>query len=149
MTIQQSVGTALAVSAVLPATSDEAGFDALTFTPVGKLQSIPDLDGTYDVVTADDLTLGEEYKEAGILRAGDGEFDVLLDDEDAGQNALYGLRGQRAALEITLKSGTKFYRTAAILSMKPTGLSPDSFVMAKVNLAFYGKTIRVLPVVAP
>ena len=144
MTIQQSVGTALAFSADVPATFDEAGFTALTFTPVGKLQGIPDLDGKYDIVTGDDLTSGEEYKQAGMFRSGDGEFDVILDDDDAGQNAIYDARGQRGAFKITLKNGTVFYRTAIILSMMPTGLAPDSFVMAKIAVAFDRSTVRVL-----
>lgn len=143
MALQQAVGASIGVSTTLPATYDQAGYEALTFTAVGKINSMPDLDGEYDVATFDDLETGEEMKFADVFRAGDGTFTVGLDEADAGQTALAGAKGTKAAFEFTLKSGTVYYRTAVVKSFKPTGVSTGNVVTAEVSLAFEGSTIKV------
>jgi len=145
MALQQAVGAALAVSASLPATHDSTGFEALTPTSVGYINSIPSLDGTRDVATFDDLTTGEEMKFADVMRAGEGTFSVGLDPDDSGQGILESAKdsGDKVAILVTLKDGTKYYRTAVVTSFMPTGIETGNVVTAEVGLAFEKSTVKV------
>lgn len=143
MAFQQAVGAEIAAVATLPATHDAAGFAALTFKTVGFINSVPDLDGEYDIASFDDLSTGEEYKVADMLRAGDGTFQVALDSSNTGQAEIEGNVGAKASFEFKLKNGTKYYRTAVIKSFKPTNITVGGFVMADVALAFEKTTVKV------
>lgn len=145
MALQQAVGAAIGVSATLPATHDSTGFAALTFTKVGRINGYPDLDGTYDIATFDDLETGEEIKFVDVLRAGSGSFNVGLDPDDAGQVIVQAAfdNGTKMALEFTLKSGAKYYRTAAVTSFRPTNIGTGNIVMAEMSLEFEKTTVKV------
>jgi len=143
MALQQAVGMAAGVSTTLPATVDPTGYAALTMTPCGRLNAVPDLDGEYDIATFDDLTLGEEVKFSDIFRAGEGTMSLGFDEADAGQAVLEGAKGDKVALSFTLKNGTVYYRTAIIKSYKPVNITTGNVVMADVMLAFEGVPVKV------
>lgn len=143
MALQQAVGAEIAAVNALPATHNPAGFAALTFKPVGFIQSVPDLDGEHDIASFDDLSTGEEYKFADMLRAGEGTFQVGLDSSNAGQAEVEGNVGKKLSFEFKLKSGTKYYRIAVVKSFKPTNITVGGVVMADVALAFEKTTVKV------
>lgn len=145
MALQQAVGATIGWSASLPATHDAAGMGALAPTAVGKVNSVPDLDGTRDIATFDNLSTGEEEKFADVWRAGNGTFQVGLDESDAGQSALAtaASTGEKGVLVVTLKSGAKYYRPAIITSYKPTNISTGNVVMAEVGVEFERTTVKV------
>lgn len=143
MALQQAVGASIGVSATLPATHDNTGFGALTYAKVGRINGYPDLDGTFDVATFDDLETGEEVKFADVLRAGSSTFNVGLDEADAGQIILDANKGAKLAFEFTLKSGVVYYRTAILTSYKPTGIATGNVVLAELGLEFEKTTVKV------
>lgn len=146
MAMQGSVGAAVAVSTTLPTTHDTnetTGFPSVTPTPVGRISSVPDLRGTFDVATFDDLTTGEEIKEPDVYRAGNGSFEVALDDEDAGQAALEAAEGTKVALRFTLKSGVIYWRIGILTSVMPSGIATGGFVRMTVNVEFEKETVKI------
>lgn len=145
MALQQAVGASIGVSATLPATHDALGFGALTFIKLGRINGYPDLDGTYDIAAFTDMETGEEIKFVDVLRAGSSTFDVGLDMEDAGQTAVQTAfdGGDKMAFEFTLKSGAKYYRTAAVTSFAPSSIATGNVVMASLTLEFEKTTVKV------
>lgn len=143
MALQQAVGTTAGVSVTLPATHDAAGFGALTYPAIGKISTVPNLTGTYDIATFDNLGTGEEEKFADILRAGSGEFMVGYDPSDAGQTILEANQGSKAAFAFTLRDGTIYYRIATITSYGPSNITVGGVVMASVNLEFEKAHVKV------
>jgi hypothetical protein len=145
MGLQNSVGASLDYSATLPATHDAAGFAALTYLKVGKLSTLPELDGTRDIATFDNLETGEEEKFADMIRAGNSTFNVGLDKSDVGQSAIESAyaAGTKGSMKITLKDGTKYYRTCILTSYKGTGLAAGSVVMAEIGVEFEKTTVKV------
>jgi hypothetical protein len=145
MGLQQAVGAQLHISAALPATHDDTGFAALTYTKVGKLSSLPDLDGEYDTATFDNLETGEEEKFPDVFRAGDGVFTVGLDDSDTGQDLIETSKDAKTkcSFKFTLKDGTVYYRIGFFRSYKPTGIEVGGVVMAECSVEFEKSTVKV------
>ena len=151
MSLQQSVGASMHYSAALPATHDADGFAALTFTKVGRLNSLPDLDGTRDIATFDDLELGTEEKFGDVFRAGGSTFTIGLDDGDDGQALLNAaaISGDKGSMKVVLKDGTIYNRTCIVTSMKPTGIATGNIVTAECGMEFEKTTVKVEPVALP
>jgi hypothetical protein len=143
MALQQAVGITAGISTTLPATHDAAGFGALTFTAIGKLNAVPDMTGEHDIANFDNLSTGEEEKFADVFRAGDGMLSVGLDYDDTGQTAIEGAVGTKVAWEFTLKDGTVYYRNGIVRSFKPMGFSTGNVVMADVSVAFEKTSVKV------
>ena len=147
MALQSSVGVAVGISATLPATHDNVGMAALTFTACGKLSTAAPMTGTKDVATFDNLTTGEEEKFADIMRAGAGDMSFGYDPTDAGQLIIETAAdadgsGSNVALEFTLLNGDVYYRLAVITSYMPDP-QIGSVLMATVGAEFYKKHVKV------
>lgn len=149
MALQQAVGASIGVSATLPPQHDDDatnGFPGLTFEKLGRINGYPNLDGTYDIATFDDLETGEEVKFVDVLRAGNSTFNVGLDTDDAGQAVVQTAfdTASKVAFEFTLKNGAKYYRTAAVTSFAPSSIGTGNVVMASLGLEFEKTTVKVL-----
>jgi hypothetical protein len=59
MAVNASVGTCVSVSASLPATFDAAGYGALTFTQVGELEAIGEINVLHASVTFQNMCTGK------------------------------------------------------------------------------------------
>ncbi len=80
-----SLGTALAVTTSAPATYDEAGYEALTYTSIGEITSVGEFGATAAVVTHDPLALGYTVKRKGQINYGTLALQMARDVSDAGQ----------------------------------------------------------------
>jgi hypothetical protein len=80
-----SLGTELAVSVSAPATYNEAGYEALTFTDVGEITSVGEFGPTAAVVTHDPLALGYTVKRKGQINYGSLTLQMARDITDDGQ----------------------------------------------------------------
>lgn len=86
MTAMTSAGTTLGISAANPATFDEAGFEALTYTPIGEITSIDgDIGRVYNVVTHNPLATRATVKKKGSYNSGSATIPIAVDRDDAGQ----------------------------------------------------------------
>jgi hypothetical protein len=121
MAKQTALGTSYAISAAEPATYDEPGFVALSWTEVPDVTNIGDFGPTFEDVTDTPLVTGiTEHRKGG---ADYGEFTPAMtyDATDAGQ-ALFqdGVDGANRDVvyshRVTLQDGTIFYVTGQIFA---------------------------------
>ena len=82
-----AAGTALAISAASPATQDETGYAALTYTEIGGIEKIGAIGATFNKVEFTPLK-GPKQKHKGSVDYGSLQPSLAHDDEDAGQTLL-------------------------------------------------------------
>jgi len=85
---QTSAGTRLYVSAAQPATYDEAGYAALSWTEVGEVISIPEFGKSYNLITHNPLADRKTYKRKGAYNEGNLALQVARVPDEAGQAIL-------------------------------------------------------------
>lgn len=86
MTAMPSAGTTLGISAGSPATFDEVGFEALTFTTIGEITDVGgDIGRVYNLVIHNPLATRSTNKYKGSYNSGSMTLTLALDADDAGQ----------------------------------------------------------------
>jgi len=86
MTVFTPSGTILTLSADAPATLDEEGYDAITYTEIGEVGDLGDIPTpVYDAVAWATVTERGEYKSKGGYSLGSQTVTVAIDPDDAGQ----------------------------------------------------------------
>ena len=80
-----STGTLFYISIGVPATQDEAGYAALTYTEVGEVTNIPEFGANAQVVTHEPLKTGITEKNKGFINYGSMPIEAAYDAADAGQ----------------------------------------------------------------
>lgn len=86
--VMTSTGVKLYVSAALPATENEAGYEALTWTLVSKVTTIPAYGPTAAQVVLQPLETGVDETYGGFLNYGSVGVEAAFIAEDAGQAML-------------------------------------------------------------
>jgi len=118
MATHSSSGTCLSVSAALPATYNAAGFNALTFTQVGELESVGEMVIRRNTGEFSNLCTGNTSIIKGNRQAITVSVVCALDEDDAGQvlmmaseasNNLYSFR-------VTRSNGAKDYFVGTVVS---------------------------------
>lgn len=116
--VQTSAGTTFALSAEAPATYDESGYSALTYTEVGEVTNIPEFGGAYQLVTHEPLGDRSVVKRKGTLNHGSIALQIGKDISDSGQELLKTAYGEDEvySFKITLQDGTVQYSTGQVFS---------------------------------
>jgi len=131
MAFETAAGATLAVSAVLPATYDAAGYGALSFTNVGEIENLGAFGRNYNLVTF--LPLGERgaSKQKGSFNNGQFQPQLALDPDDAGQTILETAldSDNPVALQVTLSSGRIFYFSVLVMQWQSNIGTVDEIVM--------------------
>lgn len=148
MAKQTSLGTAYAISAAEPATYDEAGFVALSYTEIVGVTNIGDFGPTFEDVTDIPLVTGiTEHRKGG---ADYGEFAPVAsyDVSDAGQILfLSGVDGAEKdtvfSHRVTLQDGTIFYVTGQIFAAPISVGDASSMVSITGNVKLNNKPVVV------
>ena len=136
MAHQTASGVTLGISAAAPATHTTAGFDALTFIPVGEITNVGEFGKEWDLVTHNPLSTRGTKKGKGSFNNGQLSPSLALDPDDAGQTAM------ETALEsddpvylcITLQDGTIFYLVGLVMSFKPNIGGVNDVVTASTTI---------------
>lgn len=137
MTAQTSAGTTLAISAGNPATFNQAGFEALSFTEIGEITDISgDVGRTYNVVTHNPLKTRATVKKKGSYNSGSYTAPLALDRDDAGQAVA------RAALAsdndyafcITEQNGTKVYHLGIVTAFTTSYGNVDQITSGTISI---------------
>lgn len=138
--IFSSVGTVLAVSAAAPATFDEAGFSALTFSDVGEASEIPAFGAEAALATHVPLKSGVTQKRRGSVNYGSVTIPLALSAADAGQ-AILKTAGLAApgtnsllSVKVTLPNTDVLYFQAETMSFKTNVGNADAIAMGEVTL---------------
>lgn len=136
MTVRTSAGTTLSVSASIPATFNEAGYDALAFTAVGEVTDLGEFGREYALVSHNPLASRGTVKKKGSFNEGSITLQLGLDNDDAGQVILKAasVSDNDYSFKVELQSGDVYYFQAQVMSFKTAVGSVDAITGASVTL---------------
>lgn len=131
-----SAGTTIAVSATLPATNTEAGYAALTFSPIGEVTDLGEFGRVYNLVTHNPLATRATVKRKGSYNDGAINMQLAVDENDAGQDILETAvdSDDDHAFRVTLQSGAIHYFSAQVMSFPLNVGSVDQITTRSVTL---------------
>ena len=141
-----STETILRVSAATPATFDEAGYAALTFTEVKEVTTIPAYGPTRQVVNHEPLATGVTEKYGGFINYGSVAVDGAYDSTDAGQSILRAnVLSATALLSIAIEyqDGSIDYTYGKAFSATKNPGSANSMVGSSMNIEFNKPIVEV------
>lgn len=85
MSVNTSLGITIGVTTSAPATEDEAGYEALTYTNIGEVVNIGEIGPSAAVVNHDAIDKGYTQKFKGQINYGSMPLQLGRDIDDAGQ----------------------------------------------------------------
>jgi hypothetical protein len=144
-----STGTALSVSAAVPATFDSTGYAALTWTACGELIDLPEFGPTIQVVESNPLATGITEKFPGFVNQGSMSAGFEIDFDDAGQIILEeGLAIPPDpfvihSFRVAYPDGTIEYFSGGIFSYTRNPGSANSMIGSTVQIEINTKIVRV------
>tara|TARA_R110002167_G_C12653248_1_gene649320 strand:- start:340 stop:786 length:447 start_codon:yes stop_codon:yes gene_type:complete len=139
MTVQTNAGTAISVSIAAPATHDDAGFAALTYTLIGEIVTTGTKGPSVALVTHSPLDKRAIQKYKGTVNYGTYSMGLGLDIADAGQVLLKaGADGAQIDVvhsfkEVKQNGDIEYYR-AVIMSFDRAGGGNDAVLGANTSL---------------
>jgi len=137
MATTEGIGGFLSASAGPPATFDDVGYAAVTWTEIGEVTEIPEFGADQAVVTHTPLKTGIVNKFHGELNYGSLAVPMALDTADAGQIILKGALASKDEISfmITYSDGAIEYTSGKVFSFK-RGISIGSVVPATAQIEF-------------
>lgn len=136
MTARTSAGSTLAISAAAPATFNEAGYEALTFTNIDEITDLGEFGREYALVTHNPLDTRATVKRKGSYNEGAMDLRLALDTDDAGQILLSTASESDAdySFELTLQNGDVYYFQGQVMTFKIGVGSVDQITGASVRI---------------
>lgn len=130
-------GTAVGVSAVLPATYNVVGYTALTFTNIGNIEDGGEHGREYAEVTFNPIDTRGTKKYKGSFNEGTKTLSIGYDSDDAGMIALKtGLASDNDyAFKVSYPNGDIDFFCAKVLTLTKATGGVDSMRMASVTLS--------------
>lgn len=150
MALMTSTGIVLSVSAASPATPDKAGYEALTFTPVGEITTVPEFGPNVQVVTHEPLATGVTEKFKGFINYGSLALAAGLDTSDAGQiimsAAVSGAtKYDRHSFKLEYQDGSKRYWQGKVFSYTENPGGANAIVGCTMQLEIESEVLAVAP----
>lgn len=148
MAIQTSLGATWEISTAAPATEDETGYAALTYTEVGNIQNLGGIGPTFEDVTFTPLKDGVTQHRKGGVDYGQLSVTMATDDDDAGQAlVIAGVDGAEKLTvfshKITLGDGAVRYFRGQIYSAPETVGDASTMVLSEVNVMVSSVPVKV------
>lgn len=146
-----SSGTCLSVFAGLPATYDAAGFDALTFTQVGELETVSGLEITRNTGSFTALCTGNTTTTKGARAAITVAVVCALDEDDAGQELMIASEAEATELYsfcVTLANGSKDYFVGTVVKIGKTIGGDTEVVRAPYDIAISAEPEMEKPILS-
>jgi len=140
-----SAGTKLYMSASLPATYNQAGFAALSFTEVGEISDLGEFGRQYNLVTFNPLGDRRTVKRKGSYNDGTIAAQMARVPTDAGQIIVTAAVNSdlSRSIKIVLQNGTIFYTTVQVMSYTTNVGSVDQITSATVNMEIDNDIIEI------
>lgn len=140
-----SAGSTLAISAGVPATQDEAGYAALTYTEVGMVEKLGPVGPTYAKVEFQPL-VGAKQKHKGSVDYGSLSPSMAYDPDDAGQTLLAAAADSNNlyAVKVVYPNGETRYFQSRVFGFPVDAEGADSILMANPTIE-----INTKPVIVP
>ena len=148
MAVMTSTGTHIYLSADVPFTYDLAGYDALSYTEVGEVTSIPEFGANAQVVTHDPLATGVTEKHKGFINYGSMSIEAAYDDSDGGQGAAeIGVVGANKNLthsfKLVYQDGSIRFWTGKLFSYTENPSAANSMVGTTIQLEINSVILKV------
>jgi len=136
MAVMTSAGSTISIGAALPATYDEAGYAAVTWTVVGEVTDLGEFGTEYNLVSHTSLGQRQTKKFKGSFNNGSLQLQMGRDTSNTGQTALRTALASDSsyAFKVTLQDGTEIYFTAKVMSYKTAVGSVDQITGATTTL---------------
>lgn len=117
-------GTCVSVSASTPATHNAAGFAALTYTQLGELESLGEINIRHDSASFANLCTGKTTIIKGAEQGIEFDITVAMDRDDAGQAIMTTARkglNDKVAIKIVDNAGDTVYVLAYVMGERIAG----------------------------
>lgn len=137
MSLGTVAGTTIGISAVIPATFDEAGYEALTFTNIGNIEDGGEHGREYAEVTFNPIDTRGTRKYKGSFNEGTKTLSVAYNSDDGGMALLKTALASDAdfSFEVAYPDGDIDWFQAKVMSLKKATGGVDSMRMATINLS--------------
>lgn len=114
------IGSTLSIVAGTPATEDQAGYEALSYTEVGKIVSIGELGDTSEDISFDLLKPGRKTHVNGVKDIGEVPIVLETDTADAGQVILEAANNGNVthSFRVTDSDGEDVYFQGLVANMR-------------------------------
>ncbi len=135
--VQTVAGTKIGISAGSPATFDDAGYSALTFSNIGEITDGGSHGRVYAEVTHQPIDTRATRKFKGTFNEGTKTLQLAISAGDAGQVLLRAalLSDAPYSFKVTYQGGDIDYFQALVLSFEKAASGPDSILSATVQLS--------------
>ena len=131
MTVQSTTGIMAAISASVPATEDQVGYEALTYTDIEELLTVPVFGAETQLITYEPLKEGITRKEKGFINYGSQALVAVLDTGSPGQaiviDAAEGANKRNLhTIKLTYPAGeVRYYQVFVMTSQEDPGSSNE------------------------
>lgn len=144
MTSITAAGTALAISAGLPATEDQAGYAALTFTEITQVEQLGPIGASYAKVEFQPLK-GPKQKHKGSVDYGSLQPNMAHDDGDAGQTLFRTAAGSNNlySFKVTYPDGAVRYFQGRVFGYPENVGNADSIIMGNPTIEINSVIVKV------
>lgn len=136
MTVRTSATTTLAISAGVPATFDNAGYVALSYTAVGEITNFGEFGREFTLVTHNPVASRGTQKLKGAFNEGAIALQLGLDTDDAGQVLMKAASASDSlyAFRITTANGDIYYFQGLTMGFKVGLNDVNSVTSATANI---------------
>lgn len=124
MTQYSGSGTCVSISAAAPASHDATGFSALTWTALGELETLGEINIRHDSISFASLCSGKTTIIKGSEQGIEVDIGVAMDRKDAGQALMTTARKSltaRMAIKIVDSAGDTVYVLAYVMGERIAG----------------------------
>lgn len=143
-----SAGSTLAITGTAPATFDEAGYEAATFTIVGGIEKIGGIGAVFAKVEFQPLN-GPKDKHKGSRDNGSLAPSMALNEEDAGQILMRTASDDATSkiyyFEVTYPTGAKRWFGGRVFGMPESIEGADTIIMANPTVEIITDIVRSEP----
>lgn len=136
MTQNVSAGTTLSISAGVPSTFDQSGYEALSFTAVGEVTDLAGFGPQWATSAHKPLALRGTQKKKTSRDGGSFTATMALDTDNAGQIICKAARDSATgiyAIRITTPNGDDYYCQVLVTQFQPTIGNQDAMQTASMT----------------
>jgi len=137
MALGTVAGTTIGISASTPATFDDAGYEALTFTNIGNIEDGGEHGRVYQEVTFNPIDTRGTKKYKGSFNEGNKTLSIAYNSDDAGMILLKTALASDAdfSFEVAYPDGDIDWFQAKVMTLSKATNGVDSIRMASVELS--------------
>lgn len=145
MTASTAAGATLSISSSLPATENESGYGAVSYTPIGEVTDIPEFGKQYALVTHNPIATRKTNKIKGSYNSGSVTLALARDPADDGQVVAQAALDSDAnyAFELEFGDGSIQYFQAKVMSYTTGTGTVDSIVASSIQLEIDTDVVEV------